>query len=68
MPPPRPPPADPSQASYLDTVRALCAMLHVGQLAVHDVSPDAHAAAVLALQSGRAMKGSAYADAMDGPR
>lgn len=64
-PPKPPPPPDPSQASYLDTVRALCAMQRVGCVALTDVAPEAHAAAVLALQSGRARQGSAYADGMD---
>ena len=66
VPPPRPPPPpDPSQASYLDTVRALCAMLRVGRLSPQDVTPEAQVAAVLALQSGRALRASAYADGID---
>lgn len=52
-------------ATYIDTMRAMCAVLGVGRLTPGDIQPEAHAAATLAVQSGRAFRDTPYADGID---
>ena len=67
---PTPEPADYARligaVSYLDRTKGLCVMLGLSAFKEADVGPAAMAAAAASLASREALRGSAYADSMEG--
>lgn len=61
----RTPTRTPLDIPYLDRVRAMCAVMGIGSLKPKDAGHEAIEAAVTALQTGEALQGNAYADALD---
>lgn len=54
-----------SDVPYLDRVKAMCALLGVGTLRPKDVGRENIEAAISSLQTGDALQGNAYADALN---